>query len=157
MTKHTLTALALILAPAWGVLPGAARAALPVDALKKMQKNAPEKVTLDVRTVIQRAVHNAVRDVHYVQVEVEAIVVEVDRSEAGLKVGDAVKIEYTMMSPKSPAPGDYPPLVRAGHHYTSYLKAAGEKSQFRPAAASASFDRAPPREQRKQEKQGNGG
>ncbi|MDH3584817.1 MAG: hypothetical protein OER86_11450 [Phycisphaerae bacterium] len=117
-------------------------AAMPIKALKALQKAAPENLIIDVRRVVQQTVAGK-RTGRHITIEVEAVVVSVDRSKAGLQPGDVIEFVYVNPSPREMAAGDWPAPLRPDWRYHAWLQATRGKKQFKPAAHSMSFDDGP--------------
>lgn len=115
----------------------AARAELPPDAYRDMQRAAPEAVEIRVAAVDVSICWFWLCDGR--DVEVEAEVVGVTRSAAGLKPGARIRIHYRHV----PLGGRSGPrairIVRAGETTPAFLEKAAA-GHFEAAARGASFD-----------------
>lgn len=132
MTNGSPVALALLLTFA----APAAFAELPPDAYAEDQAQASEHLTIRARKVDTRACKAPCRQ----PVKVEAEVVEVHQSKAGLKAGDRITITYEHNRPPPGWVGPSPvPILKKGETYPAYLSKTDGKKAFAPAAGGYSF------------------
>jgi hypothetical protein len=113
------------------------RAELALRVYREMQKKAPEFLQIKVTGVkTETTKKEALTIVH---VAVEAKVVKVERSETGLKKGDAIRIVYIRTIRKRPIIGpSQVPLVTKGEEYPAFLKRRDGKT-YAPAAGGKTF------------------
>lgn len=106
------------------------RAELPPAAYAKYQADAPEALDLHVRAV------NVIGSKPST-VTVDADVIGVTRSAAGLKIGDVIQIHYTSHVGEMIAGPSPMPILQMDDHCPAFLKKEG--STFVPAAGGRSF------------------
>ncbi|NNE90520.1 MAG: hypothetical protein HKN23_02635 [Verrucomicrobiales bacterium] len=114
-------------------------AALPITAIKDLQKKAPDQVVIEV--LDSKTNEKKVSGAFYFYFDVKAKITAIDRSASGLKIGDEIRIKYSRPNiDKTPAAGDWAGGVDKGKSYTAHLKpVAGKAGNFDPAAASGTF------------------
>jgi hypothetical protein len=111
-----------------------AHAALPPGSYDKLRIEAQEAVTI----VVQSA--KVVEAGNSKHVTIEAKVLGVERSKAGLKKGDKITIKYSV--PSVAMPGPVPtPILEADGFYPAFLNKSG--SDYVPAAHGWSFKMTP--------------
>jgi hypothetical protein len=111
-------------------------AALPPSAYQAWQKEAPEYLSIKVRSVQTTEIQKP--DWVEVAVSLQAQVKQVRRSRSRLKVGDVITIRYERRTHKGPWAGPAPvPLLVQGQDYPAYLKKA--EKEYEPAAGAYSF------------------
>jgi len=111
-----------------------AHAEPPPGTYDRLRVEAEDAVTFQVTSVKEAAGEKAK------EVTVEAKVLGVERSKAGLKKGDAVTITYSVPTILRPGPTPVPVLDRDGV-YPAFLNKRGKT--FAPAAAGSSFRMTP--------------
>lgn len=111
-------------------LVAAASAELPPGSYDKLRKEAQEALIIEVTDVTTTLVAGGTN-----QVIVKAKVLAVERSTAGLKKGDSIRIQYET---HPPMPGPKPiPLLKAEEILPAFLNAKGRA--YEPAAHGWSF------------------
>ena len=105
-----------------------------------MQKGAPEKLTIEVTSADKK--EKKIGGGFVFEMDVEAKVVAVAASAAGLKAGDTVRIRYSFPNVrKTPTDGDWPGEVAKGKRYKAYLRITDRKAKTAaPAASRGSFE-----------------
>ena len=136
MPKSALLVLALLVA---GMSP--ARAELPPGSYDALRRDAEEALIIEVEAVHTKEVRAGMTNVM-----VEARVVAVERSRAGLKKHGKLTIRYESVDrAKLATPMAGPrtlPVLRKGESYPAFLKDMG-KGEFEPAAYGESFAMTP--------------
>ena len=112
-----------------------------------LQNKAPEKLEIKVMKVSEKkSTWGTYNQLHF---EVEAKVIGVELTHAGVKVGDCLLIQYKKYDDDKPAPsGSYPITVKEGQRYKAYLGMKKEDENaaeveglvvYSPQAARGSF------------------
>ena len=112
-----------------------------------LQNKAPEKLEIKVMKVSEKkSTLGTYNQLHF---EVEAKVIGVELTHAGVKVGDRLLIQYKKYDDDKPAPsGSYPITVKEGQRYKAYLGMKKEDENvaeveglvvYSPQAARGSF------------------
>jgi hypothetical protein len=114
------------------------RAELPPQVYREMQEAAPEVIRIRVRGVRTEYLHE--REGTLIRVTVRAVVLDIERSQSGLRSGQCVVIVYSRFDPKVPVAGpSEPPLLRVGRESPAYLALDRDLGVYRLAARGASF------------------
>jgi hypothetical protein len=116
----------------------AVRAELSPREYRRMQREAPEELRIEVLGVHERPIREREREV---EVVMDAKVLRIRRTAARIHEGDVIKITYVRHRRDRPVvgPGE-PPLLERGKVCPAYLtKIEGERF-FKPAAGSFSFE-----------------
>ena len=142
MTR-TLTLVAAGIAAGAIVLGGSlardASGALPPDAYRQLQAEAPEAVEIQTVSVeVRRSSLKGQHGLDYVRrdVFVVARIQSIIRSAVGFKPGDTIHISYSIGEPM-PGPG-YPIELQPEHRYVAYMRCQ-RVVECVPVAYSASF------------------
>jgi hypothetical protein len=117
----------------------ATQADLSPREYRRMQREAPEVLKIEVLEVRERPIREREREF---EISVEAKIRRIERSSARLRDGEVIKIVYTHHRRERalPGPGE-PPILERGKGYPAFLtKVAGERL-FKPAAGEYSFQR----------------
>ncbi|MEX2286093.1 MAG: hypothetical protein WD648_03325 [Planctomycetaceae bacterium] len=140
-TKHRAAVGSLISLFAMTVAANEGRAELPPSAYAKMQKEAPEALTIEVREV--KADRTRGQGVTKVNVFARARVTAVERSKSNLKKGDIIFISYVHEKLDEPIPGpSQVPILKIGQQCPAFLEKLGNKpKEYRPAAGGYSFEK----------------
>jgi hypothetical protein len=113
-------------------------AELPPYVYKERQQKAPESLVIKVRSVKTRETDETHR--RRIDVDVEAQVEQVVRSNTGLRVGDAIHISYVHSQHKEPIAGPSEvPILDEGEKYPAYLSRDEKEKRYVPAAGGYSF------------------
>jgi hypothetical protein len=117
----------------------AVRADLSEREYRRMQREAPEVVRIEVLGVRERPVREREREF---EVIVDAKVLRIQRTAARIHDGEAIRITYLRHRRERPVPGaGEPPVLERGKVYPAFLtKVEGEKL-FKLAAGTFSFER----------------
>ena len=118
----------------------ASQAELSPREYRRMQREAPEEVRIEVLRVGEAPVPQRPREREII---VEAKVLRIGRSAARIHEGEAIKIVYRHYRGERElaGPGE-PPLLQRGQTYPAFLtKVEGERRVFSPAAGRFSFER----------------
>lgn len=113
------------------------RAELPRPEYRRLQREAPEEVRIEVLRVHETPAGRVF------DVDVEAKVLRVNRTSVRVHDGEVIHIIYRMHQRERavPGPGEPQPPER-GREYPAYLaKVEGERRAFRPAAGVYTFER----------------
>jgi len=112
---------------------------------RRMQREAPEFVRLEVQNVVTQRVEERRREQaiegRALQVTVKARVMRVFRSHERIHEGEEIRIVYVTHTRERnvPGPGE-PPILERGQEYPAFLaKVEGERRIFAPAAGEFSF------------------
>jgi hypothetical protein len=123
------------------------RAELPRPEYRRLQREAPEEMRIEVMRVHEAPVGESERERERggraFDVDVEAKVLRVNRTTVRVHDGEVIHIIYRMHRRERavPGPGEPQPPER-GREYPAYLaKVEGERRAFRPAAGVYSFER----------------
>lgn len=117
---------------------GTGLAELPPEAYREMQQQAPEALSIRVRSVSTETSRE--RAGTRTRVTVRAQVIAVRRSGANLAPGQQIVIAYERFVPTVPVFGPGPvPMLRAGQEYPAFLTLNRETRRYEPAAMSHSF------------------
>ena len=138
LVEYTKTMFLKSLAPAvLAITVGTASfAALPPSAYQAWQKEAPEYLSIQVRSV--KTTETQKPDWVEVAVSLQAQVKQIRRSRSRLKAGDVITIRYERRTHKGPWAGPAPvPLLVKGQDYPAYLKKV--QKGYEPAAGAYSF------------------
>jgi len=140
-TRHRAVFGSLITCIALAVAANDARAELPPSAYAKMQKAAPESLTIEVREV--KADRTRGQGVTKVIVFARARVTAVERSKTHLKKGDVLFISYVHEKLDEPIPGpSQVPILKIGQQCPAFLERLDQKpKEYRPAAGGYSFEK----------------
>jgi len=116
------------------------RADLSPREYRRMQRDAPEELRIEVLDVRERPLREREREFEIV---VDAKVRRINRTAARIRDGEVIKITYIRHRRERPLPGPgEPPLLERGKSYPAFLmKVEGERRMFKPAAGSFSFER----------------
>jgi|SRR5581483_2204756 len=121
----------------WFVTVPSGRAELPPDVYDKLQREAPELLTIEVLAVKTEA--KAFKDTVYVNVTAEARVRKVQRSKSQLQEGAVISIAYVHRQRKVPVDGPSEiPILAKGKVYPAYLEK--KRDGYEPAARGHSFE-----------------
>ena len=117
----------------------AVRADLSPREYRRLQRDSPEELRIEVLGVHERPLREREREFEIV---VEAKVRRINRTAARIREGDVIKITYVHHRRERPVPGPgEPPILEQGKSYPAFLtKVEGERI-FKPAAGSFSFER----------------
>jgi hypothetical protein len=118
----------------------AAQAELSPREYRRMQREAPEEVRVEVLRVVEAPVSERPREREII---VQAKVVRIGRSAARIHDGEVIRIAYRHYRGEREiaGPGE-PPLLERGQTYPAFLaKVEGERRVFSPAAGRFSFER----------------
>lgn len=116
-------------------------AELSPDSYARLQKEAPEDLTIEVLAVT--TTRTDYPDLADVAVDVEAKVKAVQRSKSDVKTGSVIRIRYhhTIYKKAPPiGPGEIP-IIEVGKTYPAFLERAEKATFFEPAARGCSFTR----------------
>jgi hypothetical protein len=116
------------------------RAALRPEIYDELRIGAPEVLMIEVVSVKQKSVPS-----DEIEVTVEAKILHVEQSKAGLKKGEQVIISYRIRNPKLPSipgAGD-PPILEQGGVYPAFLSLAAGGKIYKPTAHHWSFRMTP--------------
>ena len=103
----------------------------------KEQQAAPEEIKIKV--IKKSHLVEKGKNANHHHQKIDAIVLSVTRSKAGLKKGDKIRITYTHTIPNQPVTGDGPiPLLELDKEYPAWLRKT-KKGTFSPAARVYSF------------------
>ena len=119
------------------ILPGAARSELPPSAYKERQDQAPEALTIKVRSVSKiETIEKRWKEIHFT---VEAEIQSVERSATRLMPGSTIKISYGQRQHFEPMTGPSEvPALKEGQVCPAYL--SGDGRVYSPAAGGYSFE-----------------
>lgn len=97
------------------------RAELPPQVYQEYQNEAPEAVTLTVRSV--KRTEKKETEFTSISIVAEARIDKVNRSATGLKPGDVIRIKYEHRKDREPMPGpSQPDIVTEGASYPAFLE-----------------------------------
>lgn len=117
----------------------AVQAELGPREYRRMQRDAPEEVKIEVLGVHERPIREREREF---EVEVDAKILRIVRSAARIHEGERIKITYVRHHRERPVPGPgEPPLLERGRVYPAYLTKVEGERLFKPAAGTFSFER----------------
>ncbi|HJT81074.1 MAG TPA: hypothetical protein VJ719_07750 [Chthoniobacterales bacterium] len=112
-------------------------AELPPQVYRQYQDEAPEAVSLTVRSVKQAEKEE--KEFTLISIVAEARIDKVTRSASGLRPGDVIRIEYQHRKDKEPVPGpSQPDIVAEGKTYPAFLRKQSDGS-YGIAAGGFSF------------------
>jgi|HubBroStandDraft_6_1064221.scaffolds.fasta_scaffold75665_3 hypothetical protein len=115
------------------------RADLSPREYRRLQREAPEVVRIEVVNVHERAIREREREFEIV---VEAKVVRIERTAARIRDGEVIRITYPRHRREHPVPGPgEPPLLERGRVYPAFLAKVEGERRFAPAAGAFSFER----------------
>jgi hypothetical protein len=120
------------------ILP-AARGELSPREYRRMQREAPEELRIEVLGVHERPIREREREF---EVVIDAKILRINRTAARIQEGDVIKITYVRHRREQalPGPGE-PPLLERGKVYPAFLSKIERERIFKPAAGSFSFVR----------------
>jgi hypothetical protein len=113
-----------------------ARAALRPEIYDELRIGAQEVLVIEVVSVKQKSVSN-----DQIEISVEAKILNVERSKAGLRKGEQITISYKIRNPKLPSipgAGD-PQILEQGSVYPAFLNRAAGSKIYEPTAHKSSF------------------
>jgi hypothetical protein len=117
----------------------AVQANLSPREYRRMQREAPEELRIEVLGVHERPLREREREFEIV---VDAKVLRINRTAARIRDGEVIKITYIRHRRERPLPGPgEPPLLEQGKSYPAFLMKADGPRRFKPAAGSFSFER----------------
>ena len=115
------------------------RADLSPREYRRMQREAPEDLRIEVLAVRERPLREREREFEIV---VDAKVRRINRTAARIRDGEVIKITYIRHRRERPLPGPGElPLLEQGKSYPAFLMKADGPRLFKPAAGSFSFER----------------
>jgi hypothetical protein len=130
----------------FGLLP-AARAEVGIREYRRMQREAPEEVRIEVQRVRETPIRERERERERlgraVQVELTARVLRVNRSQQRIHDGEEIHISYVTHRREQNkfGPGE-PPIPEERKMYPAFLqKVEGDRRLFTPAAGMYTFER----------------
>jgi uncharacterized protein YcfL len=135
-----LTSLSLLLLLPGATFPQATLAEIPPSGYRNLQERAQEALNIQVMSVEVKPAASG-----KLNVTVLADVTEVQRSQAKLKRGNKIKIQYQIYDYSRIKPTDIPPgappapLLDPGKVYSAFLNRAESGESFTPAAYRLSF------------------
>jgi hypothetical protein len=113
------------------------RADLTPREYRRMQREAPEVLKIEVVAVHERPIRDREREF---EISVEAKIRRIERSSARLRDGEVIKIVYTHHRRERTVAGE-PPLLERGNQYPAFLTKVEGERLFKPAAGQYSFER----------------
>lgn len=113
------------------------RADLSPREYRRMQRDAPEVLRIEVLKVHERPIREREREFEIV---VEAKVRRIERSSARLRDGEIIKITYPHHRRERAVAGE-PPILERGQSYPAFLTKVEGERLFKPAAGEYSFQR----------------
>ena len=117
----------------------AVRADLSPREYRRMQREAPEELRIEVLGVHERPLREREREFEIV---VDAKVRRINRTAARIHEGDVIKITYIHHRRERPLPGPgEAPILEQGKVYPAFLTKVERERIFKPAAGSFSFER----------------
>jgi len=117
----------------------AVRADLSPREYRRMQREAPEELRIEVLGVHERPLREREREFEII---VDAKVLRVYRTAVRIHEGDVIKITYVHHRRERPLPGPgEPPILERGKPYPAYLTKVERERIFKPSAGSFSFER----------------
>jgi hypothetical protein len=115
------------------------RADLSPREYRRMQREAPEVLRIEVLEVRERPIREREREF---EVSVEAKIRHIKRSAAGVREGEVIRITYHHHRQEQPVPSaGEPPLLERGKAYPAFLTKVEGDRLFKPAAGQYSFER----------------
>ena len=106
---------------------------------RRLQRDSPEVVRIEVVNIHERAVREREREF---EVVVEAKVVRIERTAARIHDGEVIRITYPRHRRERPVPGPgEPPLLERGKVYPAFLTKVEGERRFAPSAGAFSFER----------------
>jgi hypothetical protein len=120
-------------------LASATQADLSPREYRRMQREAPEVLRIEVLEVHERPIREREREF---EISVEAKIRRIERSSARVRDGEVIKIVYTHHRRERAVPGaGEPPLLERGKVYPAFLTKVERERLFKPAAGEYSFQR----------------
>jgi hypothetical protein len=117
----------------------ATRADLSPREYRRMQREAPEVVKIEVLKVHERPVREREREF---EISVEAKIRHIERTSTRLHDGELIRIVYTHHRREDSRPGaGEPPVLQRGTEYPAFLTKVEGERLFKPAAGEYSFER----------------
>ena len=117
----------------------ATRADLSPREYRRMQREAPEVLRIEVLEVRERPIREREREF---EVSVEAKIRRIERSSARVRDGEVIHITYRHHRGDHPVPGaGEPPVLERGKVYPAFLTKVERERLFKPAAGQYSFER----------------
>ena len=99
----------------------AVRAELPPQVYEQYQQEAPEAVSLTIKSV--KLTEKEQKESTLISIVAEARIDKVTRSASGLKPGDTIRIVYEHRRDREPVPGpSQPDIVKEGGRYPAFLQ-----------------------------------